>query len=83
MQGQVLESLLAIVFVLVMGAVVVFIFRWLWNTTMPLVFGIRVYTFGQAVRLLLLAGILFGGHGAVQKPQHMAVDELSRDSQGQ
>ena len=83
MQGQVLESLLAIVFVLVMVAVVVFIFRWLWNTTMPQVFGIREITFWQAVRLLLLAGILFGGHAAVQMPQHMAVDELSRDSQGQ
>ena len=83
MEGQVFESLSAIVFVLVMLAVLVCIFRWLWNTTMPQVFGIREIIFRQAVRLLLLAGILFGGHAAVHMPQHVAVEDLSRQVQTQ
>ena len=83
MEGQMLESLLAIVFVLVIVEVLVLIFRWIWNTSMPQVFGIREISFWQAVRLLLLAGILFGGHAAVQMPQHMAIDETSREVQTQ
>ena len=37
------------------------IFRWLWNITMPQVFGLKEITYWQAFRLLLIAGILFGG----------------------
>ena len=75
MEGQALEYVVGIVFVIALVAVLVLIFRWLWNTTMPQVFGIREITFWQAVRLLLLSGILFGGHAAVQMPQHVAVDD--------
>jgi hypothetical protein len=38
---------------------------------MPEVFGISTLSFWQAVRILLLAGILFGGHRAVEVPQHV------------
>ena len=81
MEGQALEYLFGIVFVIILVAVLVLIFRWLWNTTMPQVFGTREITFWQAVRLLLLAGILFGGHAAVQMPQHVAVDDGSQDAE--
>ena len=81
MEGQALEYLFGIVFVIILVAVLVLIFRWLWNTTMPQVFGTREITFWQAVRLLLLAGILFGGHAAVQMPQHVAVDDSSQDAE--
>ncbi|WP_258358494.1 hypothetical protein [Moorella sulfitireducens (nom. illeg.)] len=37
------------------------LFQWLWNITMPEVFNFRKITFWQALRLLLLAGLLFGG----------------------
>jgi hypothetical protein len=36
------------------------IFRWLWNITMPQVFGLRPVTFWQAFRVLLIASFLFG-----------------------
>ncbi len=43
-----------------------FIFRWLWNTTMPDVFGLKELDFLQALKILILASILFGAHRTVQ-----------------
>ncbi|HEY8450300.1 MAG TPA: hypothetical protein VIL95_07475 [Bacillota bacterium] len=37
------------------------IVRWLWNLTMPEVFGLRPLTYWQAFRLVLMAWLLFGG----------------------
>lgn len=37
------------------------ILQWLWNITMPQVFGLRMIEFWEAFRLLLIAGLLFGG----------------------
>lgn len=36
-------------------------FQWLWNITIPQVFGLKEITYWQAFRLLIIAGILFGG----------------------
>lgn len=36
------------------------ILKWLWNITIPSIFGIREITFWEAFRLILIAGILFG-----------------------
>lgn len=36
------------------------IFQWLWNITMPEVFGLRRIRFWVAFRLLLIAGFLVG-----------------------
>ena len=36
------------------------IFQFLWNITMPEVFGLKVISYWQAFRLLLLAGMIFG-----------------------
>ena len=41
------------------------IFRWIWNRTVPAVFGLKEITFWQAVGILILASILFGGHRVV------------------
>ena len=35
--------------------------QWLWNITMPDVFGLKQITFWQAFRLLIISGLLFGG----------------------
>lgn len=40
---------------------VVWLFQYLWNTTMPEVFGVKVITYWQSLRLLILALILFAG----------------------
>lgn len=36
------------------------ILKWLWNITIPSIFGIREITFWEAFRLIIIAGILFG-----------------------
>ena len=57
---------------LVLIAILVLIFRWLWNTTMPEVFGVKQLSFGQALKILILAGILFGGHRVTEVPKEVA-----------
>ena len=37
------------------------IFRWLWNITMPQVFGVKQISFWVAFRLLILIGLLSSG----------------------
>ena len=51
--------------VLLAFALFTFIFRLIWNATMPAVFGTNRITFWQAVGLLVLASILFGGHRVI------------------
>jgi hypothetical protein len=63
---------IGILIALVLIAVLVVVFRWLWNTTMPNVFGVKELTFGQALKILILAGILFGGHRVVEVPQQVS-----------
>jgi len=50
---------LAVVFAFLFG----FVVKLLWNWLMPAVFGLAAITFWQAFGLILLAKILFGGHG--------------------
>ena len=58
---------------LVIIALVTLFFRWIWNMTMPEVFGIKTLTFWQAFRILLLAAILFGGGTRVIERGHEVV----------
>jgi hypothetical protein len=37
------------------------LFEYLWNTTMPQVFNLKLITFWQAFRLLLIGSLLTGG----------------------
>jgi hypothetical protein len=53
-------AIVAILFVLF-----VLVFRWIWNRTVPAVFGAKEITFWQAVGILILATILTGGHRIV------------------
>ncbi|NJA06649.1 hypothetical protein [Methylomonas sp. UP202] len=47
---------------IVIGLVIsVFIFQWLWNTTMPEVFGLKKITIYQAIKILFLSLVLTGG----------------------
>jgi len=38
-------------------------FQFLWNITVPEIFGLRTISYWQAFRLLLMAGMLFGAGG--------------------
>ncbi|WP_206078858.1 hypothetical protein [Allomesorhizobium camelthorni] len=62
----------AVIAAIVGLAIVSAILRWLWNATMPEVFGLRALTFWQAVKLLLIATILFGGPTSAV---HLAPDD--------
>ncbi len=55
---------LIILFAVVIFFALVALFQWLWNITMPEIFGLKVITYWQAFRLLIIAGFLFGG-GAI------------------
>lgn len=54
--GPILIASLSILLVLTATAV----FQWLWNATMPEVFGLGNIRFWVAFRLLLIAGFLVG-----------------------
>lgn len=61
--------ILAVLFALLFGAVVML----LWNWLMPELFGLKVIGYWQAFGLVLLAKILFGGfgsHGGTDKKNH-------------
>ena len=58
--------------------------RWLWNWLMPMLFGLREVTFWQAVGILALSRILFGGFGmsggsrSRRWDRHMSAEERER-----
>lgn len=51
---------LAILAALVLIPLMIALFQWLWNITMPQVFNLNAITYWQALRLLLIAAFLFG-----------------------
>jgi hypothetical protein len=60
-------ALMAIVFVIAIG----FVIMLLWNWLMPELFGLSTITYWQAVGLLILSKILFGGGWSKkQHPRH-------------
>ncbi len=60
-----MTTAVAVAIVLVSFVAFVLVFRWIWNHTVPAVFGLREITFWQAIGILLLASILTGGHRIV------------------
>jgi hypothetical protein len=52
----------AILVGLILLGIAGFILQLLWNSTIPEVFGLRTITTWQAIKLLLIALLLFGGH---------------------
>lgn len=58
------DLLLILVVVALFLSIIPALLRWLWNITMPDVFGLKQLTFWQAFRLLIIAFMLFGVWGA-------------------
>jgi hypothetical protein len=78
---------------LVAATVVGFVVMGLWNALMPPLFGLRAITFWQALGLLLLAKLLFGGfhrhsgggrwrHRMRERWEQMTPEERERFRQG-
>jgi len=58
---QFLHGLKILAFILLAATVFSFVVRWLWNWLMPGIFGLHAIGFWQALGLLVLSKILFGG----------------------
>lgn len=54
-------AILLIPLLIILFFLVIALLQWLWNITMPDVFNLKPITYWQAFRLILIAGILFGG----------------------
>jgi succinate dehydrogenase hydrophobic anchor subunit len=61
----IMTAAVTVAVVLVSFVIFVLVFRWIWNHTVPAVFGLKEITFWQAVGILILASILTGGHRVV------------------
>jgi len=57
----ILRGLKVLLLVTLAATVFSFVVMWLWNWLMPAVFGLHVVSFWQALGLLVLSRILFGG----------------------
>jgi Ca2+/H+ antiporter, TMEM165/GDT1 family len=79
--------------VLIAATVVGFVVMSLWNTLMPQLFGLHAITFWQALGLLVLAKLLFGGfhrhsgggrwrHRMRERWEQMTPEERERFRQG-
>jgi hypothetical protein len=68
---------IGILVALVVIAILVLVFRWLWNSTMPEVFDVKQLTFWQALKILVLAGILFGGYRVAEVPKQVSDQSVS------
>jgi hypothetical protein len=60
-----MTTAMAVAIILVSLVVFILVFQWIWNHTVPTVFGLKRITFLQAIGILLLASILTGGHRIV------------------
>lgn len=60
-QNKFLKIVKIVLFVVVAAAVLGFVVKELWNALLPSLFGWRLITFWQALGLLVLSKILFGG----------------------
>jgi hypothetical protein len=81
MDNSFIEIVIGLIVGLTIGLVVIsiitLIFRWLWNTTMPDVFGLKSLTFVQALKIMLISTMLFGGGTKVMQESHEAVADDS------
>jgi len=81
--GLLLSVIIGLAIGLILLAVITLIFQWLWNTTMPDVFGWKSLTFGQAFKILLISAMLFGGGTTVFERGHEVVpDDITVDQTG-
>ena len=82
-----MEVLFGLVFGLLIGfvllAIITLVFRWLWNTTMPDVFGVKSVTFWQALKIMLISAMLFGGGTTIMERGHETIpDEITTEVAG-
>jgi hypothetical protein len=73
--GTIIGLIAGIIIGLIILAIVTLIFRWLWNSTLPDVFGLKSLSFWQAFKILLISSMLFGGGTKVIERGHEVVPD--------
>ena len=73
--GVIIGLIVGVAFGVLVISIITLIFRWLWNTTMPDVFGVKSLTFSQALKIMLISTMLFGGGTTVMQESHEAISE--------
>jgi hypothetical protein len=85
-----MESLIGSIIGLVLGLIIgsvaltilALVLRGLWNSTLPDLFGIKPVTTWQAIKIMLISSLLFGGHRVMTgQPMHGSPAEPARTSQ--
>ena len=75
-----MEALIGLILGLVIGAIILaivaLIFQWLWNSTLPDVFGVKSVSVWQAFKILLISAMLFGGGTKVFERGHEVVPDV-------
>ena len=66
--GRFKNFLLGLVIGIVILVILGLILQWLWNTTLPEVLGVKPVTVVQAIKILFISSILFGGYRVVETP---------------
>jgi Na+/proline symporter len=69
--GVIIGLILGIVVLIILGLIL----NWLWNTTIPEISDLREITTAQAIKLLFITSILFGGHRVITVPAESAVTD--------
>jgi len=81
--GTLVGLIAGLIIGLVILAIVTLIFRWLWNSTLPDVFGFKTLSFWQAFKILLISSMLFGGGTKVIERGHEVVpDDATEQAAG-
>lgn len=79
--AAILGAIIGLILGFIILALVTFIFRWLWNTTMPEVFGVKELTFMQALKIMLISAMLFGGGTTIIERGHEVMpDEVTTET---
>ncbi len=68
--GLLVGLVIGIVILMILGLIV----QWLWNTTLPNVLGVKPVTTVQAIKILFLTSLLFGGYRVVEYQVHDEID---------
>lgn len=55
-----------------------FVFQYLWNWLMPDIFGLTTVTYWQAIGLIILSKIIFGGIGGDKSNSKCEIDDSSK-----
>jgi len=63
--GALIGAVIGLLIGLLLLALLGLLLRWLWNTTLPDVLGVKRITTVQAIKIMLLSSMLFGGHRLV------------------